>query len=267
MSFQFPPETAAPKISVLVVEDEALIAENLRYALEDLGYAVAATCYSYAEAQAAFTTHPTDLVLLDLNLGSRDPADDGIALAAELRILGRPFIFLTAYDDLHTIRRATRTQPSGYLIKPVNNATLFAAIQTAIERFNTLQVAPLPPAPLPTPDYFFVKVGTGTHKLQWTDVACLEAGKNYVTLRTAQQRLGYPLRGSLTTILDTLVPATLRGQFIRINRRICLNTQFITGFDDEWVYCGSERFENGRTAHEQLQALTKVKKDPSVARK
>ncbi len=246
----------APKISVLVVEDESLIAENLRYALEDLGYAVAATCYTYAEAQAAFRTHPTDLVLLDLNLGSPDPADDGVALAAELRALGRPFLFLTAYNDLDTIRRATRQQPSGYLIKPVNNVTLFAALQTAIERFATQQPAPLPSSEPPeTPTYFFVKVGLHTQRVFWNDVLCLEAGKNYVTLRTAAPRLAYPLRGSLTGVLDTLVPPALRAQFLRIDRSTYLNKRFITAFDDEWVYCGAERFENGRNAQEQLKNL------------
>jgi two-component system, LytTR family, response regulator LytT len=236
----------SPKITVLVVEDEGLIAENLRYALEDLGYEVAATCYTYAEAEAAIhTAAPTDLVLLDINLGSLDPAHTGLALAAQLHTLGRPFIFLTAYGDLDTIRQATRLQPHGYLIKPVNNATLFAAIQTAIERFAMQQPAPPPTATPPEPPlYFFVKVGTANHKLFWTDVACLEAGKNYVTLRTADQRLGYPVRGSLASVLDALVPPTLRGQFLRINRRTCLNTRFITAFDNEWVYCGSERFEN-----------------------
>ena len=153
----------APKLNLLVVEDEALIAENLRLTLEDLGYAVLATCYTYAEARQAFAPgHRPDLVLLDINLGSPDPAHTGLALAQQLRDRpdGPPFIFLTAYNDLDTIRQATRLQPSGYLIKPVNGAALFAAIQTAIERTGTQQPAPCPLPPRaapPAPDFFFVK--------------------------------------------------------------------------------------------------------------
>ena len=250
-----------PKLTILVVEDEALIAENLRLTLQDLGYAALPACHTYAQAEAALTRPGgpgADLVLLDINLGSANPAHTGLALARHLGgPAAPPFVFLTAYTDLDTIRQATRLQPSGYLIKPVNGPTLFAAIQTALERHRTHAPAPLP-APageVPAPDYFFVKIGDKTHKLRWAEVAALEAGKNYVTLRTAAYRTGYPLRGSLAYVLDQLLPAALRPRFIRVNRRVSLNAAFITGYDDEFVYCGPDRYENGGTAQRELQAL------------
>jgi DNA-binding response OmpR family regulator len=243
-------------ITLLIVEDEALIAENLRLSLEDLGYAVAATCYTYAEAQRAFQEHSPDLVLLDINLSSPNPDHNGLALAQQLGTT--PFIFLTAYSDLDTIRQATRLQPSGYLIKPVNAATLFAAIQTAIERTTTRQVAPWPvpsATPAAAPDFFFVKNGLHTVKLYWREVASLEAGKNYVTLRAPALRLSHAVRGSLSYVLDQLLPAALREQFIRVNRAAALNASFISSYDQDFVYCGEERYENGRTALKQLQEL------------
>ena len=250
-----------PKLAVLVVEDDALIAENLRLTLQDLGYAAPPACHTYARAEAALTRSggvAADLVLLDINLGSADPAQTGLALARHLAgPAAPPFIFLTAYADLDTIRQATRLRPSGYLIKPVSGATLFAAIQTALERHRTQAPAPLPaPAEdVPAPDYFFVKIGDKTHRLQWAEVAALEAGKNYVTLRTAAYRTGYPLRGSLAYVLDQLLPAALRPRFLRVNRRVSLNAAFITAYDDEFVYCGPDRYENGGTALRQLQEL------------
>ena len=250
-----------PKLTVLVVEDDALIAENLRLTLQDLGYATPPACHTYARAEAALTRPGgvgAPLVLLDINLGSADPTRTGLALARHLGgPAGPPFVFLTAYADLDTIRQATRLRPSGYLIKPVNGAALFAAIQTALERFATQAPAPLPaPAEAsPTPDYFFVKIGERTHKLRWAEVAALEAGKNYVTLRTAAYRTGYPLRGSLAYVLDQLLPETLRAHFLRVNRRTCLNAAYITGYDDEFVYCGPDRYENAGTALRQLQEL------------
>ena len=253
-----------PKLRILVVEDEALIAENLRLTLQDLGYATPPACYTYAQAEAVLAAPgpvPADVVLLDINLGSPDPAHTGLALARHLSgPQGPPFIFLTAYNDLDTIRQATRLRPSGYLIKPVNGATLFAAIQTALEQFQRQLPPPEVPAsgPLPpaaAPDYFFVKIGDKTHKLWWADVSALEAGKNYVTLRTAAYKGGYPIRGSLTYVLDQLLPESLRPHFIRVNRRVSLNVAAITHFDEEFVYCGPERYENGHTAQQQLQEL------------
>lgn len=250
-----------PRLRILVVEDEALIAENLRLTLEDLGYEVPATCYTFPEAQATLAGLPAqgtaDLVLLDLNLGSATPARSGLALARQLREQGGPpFIFLTAYSDLSTIRQATQLQSSGYLSKPVSGPALFAAIQSALEYATARQPAPAPTAAAPAaPDFFFVKLGERAHKLQWADVQRLEAGKNYVTLYPAGQRRGYPLRGSLAYVLEQLVPPALRPQFLRINRRLCLNAAAITGYDDEHVYCGAERYENGHLAQQQLSDL------------
>ncbi|MBT9394866.1 response regulator [Hymenobacter sp. NST-14] len=255
-----------PKINLLVVEDEALIAENLRLSLEDLGYHVPTICYSFVEAERALTapTLAADLVLLDINLGSADPARSGLALGQLLQERqGPPFVFLTAYSDLDTIRQATRLRPSGYLIKPVNNATLFAAIQTALENHQRHRPAQ-PPGPAAEvtdevvadgpPDFFFVKLGDRTHRLLWADVSALEAGKNYVTLRTAAYKAGYPIRGSLTYVLEQLVPAALRPQFLRVGRGLCLNVRFLTGFDQEYLYCGDHRYENTPTGQGLVQA-------------
>ena len=245
------------KLTLLVVEDEALIAENLRLTLEDLGYAVLATCYTYAEALAAFAQHRPDLVLLDLNLGSINPAQTGLALADALNAQPEPppFIFLTAYSDPDTVRRAARLHPSGYLVKPVNGATLFAAIQTAIGRAADASTEPLDaldfhlgPAPtgVPTglPEYFFVKRGLLTTRIFWAEVASIEAGKNYVTLRAPALRLTHAIRGSLAFVLDQLLPETLRPRFRRANRSTSLNTAFIESYEGQFVQCAGERYEN-----------------------
>lgn len=218
-------ELMTNRLRILVVEDEALIAENLRLTLEDLGYEVPATYYTFAEARQALAAPAADLVLLDINLGSADPACSGLGLARQLRESGGPpFIFLTAYSDLATIRQATQLQPSGYLIKPVGGPALFAAIQSALEYAATRQPAPAPAppsaAPPAVPDFFFVKLGERTHKLHWADVQRLEASKNYVMLHSAGQRTGYPIRGSLTYVLDQLLPPPLQGRFLRVNRRL-----------------------------------------------
>lgn len=245
------------KLSILIVEDEALIAENLRLTLEDLGYQVPEACYTYAEAMEAFQRLPPDLVMLDINLSSADPAQDGLALGKYLaEHTDLPFIFLTAYNDLDTIRQATGLAPSGYLIKPVNMATLFAAVQTALANAGSRTTAALPTPEMQTqalPEYFFVKVGQRTHKLLWNDVVSMEAGKNYVTLRTADPTRGYPLRSSLSYVVDNLVPEHLRNNFVRASRSLVLNSALITSFDQNYVYCGALRFERGQISSQVLE--------------
>jgi len=278
------PALPPPRLRVLVVEDEALIAENLRQTLEDLGYEVPAVYHTFAEARAALAgpaCPPADLVLLDLNLGSPDPALSGLALAWLLRQTGGPpFLFLTAYSDQATIRQATQTGPSGYLIKPVGGPALFAAIQAALEHATVRAtgampgpLAPLPalpgppppavlPAPpgqvLPPPAFFFVKQGHQTSKLPWTEVQRLEATKNYVQVYTAGRHQGHPLRGSLAYVLGSLMPADLRERFLRVSRVLCLNAAAITGYGKDHIYCGTESYENTRLSQDELaEALQK----------
>lgn len=71
----------------------------------------------------------------------------------------------------------------------------------------------------PASEFFFVKLAGRTHKVLWTEVQRLEAGKNYVTLRVAGHARAYPLRSSLSYVLDQLVPPARHGQFIHVNRR------------------------------------------------
>ena len=246
------------KLDLLIVEDELLIAQGLSDTLHDLGYHVLTTCYSYGEAREAFRQYQPDLVLLDVNLRSAIPTHNGLALAQQLREqpVPPPFIFLTAYNDFDTIQQAARLRPSGYLIKPVSDAALFAAIQTAIERDTRQLPAPPPEAGTRLTDYFFVKTGTGIVKLYWDDVMSIEAGKNYVTLRAPAQQLVHAIRGSLAYVLDQLVPAHLRPQFWRVNRSVVLNRQHILGYDEQYIYCGTARFENSHLVDRQLRELT-----------
>lgn len=242
------------KLRILIVEDEAIIAENLKLSLEDLGYVVVDTCYNSTTAVEALTTGDCDLVLLDINLNDRQDKQAGFTLAKKIKEqLKKPFIFLTAYNDKDTINTASKLQPFGYLIKPVNDAMLFAAIQTAIERFNNNTTIDRPDNQDEKPDYFYVRLGSTTHKIYWTEIFCIEAGKNYVKLRSRISNIDYPIRGSLSYVIEQLLPTNLVKDFIRVNRSIYLNQSYITKFDKEFVYCQNDRFENSKNLIKQLK--------------
>ena len=259
-TFFSPPMPETSKLTVLLVEDEALIAEELRLTLEDFGYAVLPPCHSFADGRLAITDPAArpDLVLLDINLRDAHPLHNGLALAQLLRQQADPppFIFLTAYDDADTIRQAALLQPAGYLLKPATEKVLFAAVQVALARPTTPPAWPRPGDPPPPPlDCIYVKAGPHIVPLYWREVLSLEAGKNYVSLRAPAQRLLHAVRGSLASVLDGLVPAPLRPQFLRVNRSTLLNAAHINGHDDAYVYGGGLRFENGHLADRQLREL------------
>ena len=85
------------KAKILVVEDEGIIAKDIRNSLKSLGYAVLAVAFSGEEAvEKAAETHP-DLVLMDIRL-KEDM--DGIEAAREIRArFNIPVVYLTAYTD------------------------------------------------------------------------------------------------------------------------------------------------------------------------
>ncbi len=118
--------------TILVVEDERLVALDLQRSLERMGYIVPATAATQEEAVAAARAHSPDLVLMDIRLAQQD---DGIAAAVALREdRDVPVVFLTAYADTVTVERARTAHPYGYLVKPILAEELRSTVEVALYR-------------------------------------------------------------------------------------------------------------------------------------
>jgi two-component system, LytTR family, response regulator LytT len=217
-----------PSISILIVEDEALIAENIKLLLEDFGYNIAEVCYKYETALKAIATNNYDLVITDINLGNGIDERSGIALMSLLKQQKKcPFIFLTAFGDKDTIKKASLLHPSAYLIKPVNPASLYASIQVAMENYNTATAAAEAIEEAVVPDFFYTKFANRTVKVFWKDVYHFEAIKNYVRIKTKEYSNGLLVRGSLQQVMQVMVPRSLQNDFVRINRAEALPKKII----------------------------------------
>ena len=217
-------------IQILIVEDEALIAETIKMMLEDFGYEISGTCYTYEAARLAIAEKPFDLLLTDIDLGRGTHESSGLQLAGILKQTKHcPFIFLTAFSDSVTVKKAAALQPSAYLVKPINAANVYAAVQIAIQNFKSLNPATqLSSAPEEDLDYFFIKLGQKMVKILWADVYHMEAIKNYVKIKTTTYPLGVLLRSSLQQVLGNMVPAALKNKFIKINRSEAIARRIIT---------------------------------------
>ncbi|MDG2126243.1 MAG: response regulator [Verrucomicrobiales bacterium] len=120
---------------VLVVEDEALVAKDIQYTLQRLGYAVPTTVRSASEALEVIDGNPIpNLVLMDIGL---DGPVDGITAATQITTAcGAPVVFITGHLDDETISRAKATNPYGYLIKPFDERELRSTVEVALARHN-----------------------------------------------------------------------------------------------------------------------------------
>lgn len=117
---------------ILVVEDEALVAMDLRESLEKMGYDVPHVVHSADRALEVATAHPIDLALVDIRMpGSMDGIDVAGTLADRHDI---PVVFVTAYSDDGTLSRAKEAGPYGYLVKPVDERRLRTTIELALHR-------------------------------------------------------------------------------------------------------------------------------------
>jgi CheY-like chemotaxis protein len=119
-----------PSPRILIVEDEPLVALELKETLQDAGYQVPATIDSADALLGAVRDHAPDLVLMDIRLRS---FLDGIDAVNRLRFLSKvPVIFTTAYSTPDVVRRAEGTHPAAFLVKPVDGPVLVAAVQDAL---------------------------------------------------------------------------------------------------------------------------------------
>lgn len=115
---------------VLIVEDERLIADDLRSRLTRLGYAVSALAASGEEALQQVAAKRPDLVLMDISLSGRM---DGIQTASQLRAQFHiPVVYLTAHANDETVSRAKQTEPLGYILKPYEEQALHRTLQFAL---------------------------------------------------------------------------------------------------------------------------------------
>lgn len=118
------------KVRILIVEDELIIAEDIRMQLLNLGYEVTGMAVSYNEALDNIMGDLPDLVLVDINI---DGTKDGIELGSFLKTDAEiPFIYLTSHADKQTVLRAKETQPDAYLLKPFKADNLFTSIEIAL---------------------------------------------------------------------------------------------------------------------------------------
>ena len=117
------------KKNILIVEDELLIAQDIQKALLKDKYKVSAIVSSGEEAIRTVEKKLPDLVLMDISL-SGDLT--GVEAAERIRTnSGVPIIFLTAYADEKTLEGAISADPYGYLVKPVREKDIRAAVKMA----------------------------------------------------------------------------------------------------------------------------------------
>lgn len=125
--------------SILLIEDERLVAENIATILREAGYARVAIASKRQEAIDFFSKNETSLIISDVNLFGQH---EGPGIVKELlEIVRVPVIYLTAYSEQQTLEDALATAPAAYVLKPFTERQLLVAVKMAL-RENTSLTSP-----------------------------------------------------------------------------------------------------------------------------
>jgi len=207
------------KKSVLVVEDEPLIADDLLFHLEDIGIDHIEVALKYEQALEKMKDHQFDLALLDVNLsGNRD----GIDLANFInRQQPTPFIFVTSYYDQDTLSRAKQTNPLAYILKPFDKREVTVNIEMAFHKIALLHQRP---------QQFYIRDKEGLLPVKPDDILYVEAFDNYAKVITPTN--SHIVSHTLKSIEDKLIPYG----FDRIHKSYLINTGKISRISEGFVF-------------------------------
>jgi DNA-binding LytR/AlgR family response regulator len=115
---------------ILIIEDDKVIAFDLKFSLEALGYAVCGIASNYEEAVKQALNSSPDLAMMDIHIkGSRTGIDTSRTFLENFDI---PVIFLTSSIESSVVAKAIETEPMGYLVKPVRKDELKTNIELAL---------------------------------------------------------------------------------------------------------------------------------------
>lgn len=200
------------KKNILIVEDEVLIAMQIKDCILTHGYECEGISICFEDAiEILNTTTNIDLVLLDITISGNLT---GVDLAHKLNEKYQlPFIYLTSYTDAVTIHKLRATKPVGYLPKPINDVSL----TTMLDLHFDIQVEKN------REHVFELKIGKNIYFIQLDELLYFKVDHVYVEFFFSDGKK-IMVRASLATILE-LLPS---NNFSRINRSTVVNILKVT---------------------------------------
>jgi DNA-binding LytR/AlgR family response regulator len=235
------------QVKLLIVEDEMIIANDMKLMLEAIGYEACGIAKSAERALAELAEKKPDLVLIDINLGK---GMEGIELGRMVHEkFHLPFIFCTSYSDTRTVAEAKQVLPNGYLLKPFTKDDLYVAIEIALLNFTNSND---PSANIILRDSIFVKEGKMFTKVPLEDILYVEQDRNYVEIHTSQRV--HPVRSSLKDFIKNLPPK----KFIQVHRSFIVNVACITAINSDIIKVKEKEIPISKTFREELLSMVRL---------
>lgn len=227
-------------LKILIVEDEILIAEDLKDLLLSFGIKSIELSHDKENAFQKINTFKPDIILLDIRLEGNN---DGLDIANYLQQSNQiPHIFITSHSDVEMIKEIVKTNPAGYITKPFKKSDLFASINlTALkiqESVKTIQI----------------KDGYDTHIINHVDINFIKSEGNYIDIFVDTKKI--TCRKSLESILIDLN----NPQFFKISKSCIVNIDKISLYNTKEVVINNVSISVSRNLIEEFEAVMKKRK-------
>lgn len=218
------------KTSVLVVEDESIVAKDIQNSLKKLGYNVPSVENTGEDAIQSAAEHKPDLILMDIMLKGDI---SGIDAAEQIRKRYQiPVIFLTAYADESTLSKAKVTEPYGYIIKPFKEIDLHTSIEMALYKHGKEQEVKKERdlyssivLDKSADDCIFVKSNSRLVKVKTSDIYFVEALKDYVIIHTSDSKY------TVHSTMKDMVAKLSNTEFLRVHRSFIVRVDKIVAIE------------------------------------
>ena len=198
---------------ILIVEDEIIIADDLKFMLRNDGYEVLEPCDNAADALRIIASVDLDLLLLDINIKG---STNGIELAAKVESdSSLPFIFITSYYDDDTLKKVEQVSPMAYIIKPFKQEEVLMNVRLAMKKSRGQALRS-------KKTKIFVRESGILKPVKGESILIAEAESNYTRLRMLDGR-EYLISHTLKSIEEKL-PADI---FCRVHKSYIINFDFI----------------------------------------
>lgn len=215
-------------ISILIVEDNVLIADDMQMILEDMGYNVVANVTSYEKAIVALEENTVDLALLDIQLATEK---SGIDVGKHIRDnYDIPFVFITSNSDKETLNQAKEVKPNGYLVKPFEEKDLYTTIEITMSNFEesgTKEEVKKNKSILKKS--IFVKDSHLYRKIIFKDILYIKSDNVYIEIYTTAKT--YVVRSTLKDFLKKLP----QDDFLRTSKSYIINIKHVQAMNSRDV--------------------------------
>ena len=242
-------------IKIIIVEDELIIAEDMKEMLLNMQYEVIGIANGCDEAEQILSRDIPDIALIDINLRGDE---DGISLAMSIRKrYDIPIIFITSFSDKATVERAKQVKPNGYIVKPFEKEDLYTTIEIALYNFSTgqkpdEQVTKEDSGSVVIRDSIFIRKDYMLVKVRFEDLFWIKSELNYLELHCRGNK--HLVRSTMKDFVEKL-PV---NQFLQVHKSYCINTKCITAIDHGNIWLNDVQIPMGRSYLEAVKQKLRV---------